>query len=90
MQIEEKDRLHRLEAGQLWKIEHGYVYIVELGKRLIQYKMLRQPNQRAVMTRMIGVEALLNYLRQSEAVLVSLPEQAWYPIAQGVRAELDP
>jgi hypothetical protein len=70
MQIEEKNRLHGLEAGQLWKIEHGYIYIVELGKRLIHYKMLREPNQKAVTTRMIGIEALLNYLRQNEAQLV--------------------
>ena len=71
MQIEEQNRLHRLEAGQLWKLEHGYVYIVELGKRLIHYKLLRNPDQRAVLTRLIGIEALLNYLRQSEAELVS-------------------
>ena len=70
MQIEAQNRLHRLEAGQLWKIEHGYVYIVELGKRLIHYKLLRNPDQKAVLTRLIGIEALLNYLRQSEAVLV--------------------
>ena len=71
MQIEEQNRLHGLEVGQLWKIEHGYVYIVELGKRLIHYKMLRHPNQKAAVTQMIGVEALLNYLSQSEAKLVS-------------------
>ena len=70
MQIEEKNCLHQLEAGQLWKLEHGYIYIVELGKRLIHYKMLRQPNQKAVATRMIGFEALLNYLTQNEAQLV--------------------
>ena len=59
-----------LEAGQLWRLEHGYVYIVELGKRLIHYKMLRNPNQRAVVTQLIGIEALLRFLNQSEAVLV--------------------
>lgn len=69
MQLGESTRLQELEAGQLWKIEHGYIYIVELGKRLIHYKMLRNPNQKAV-TRMIGIEALLNYLSQSEAELV--------------------
>ena len=69
MQIEEK-KLHGLEAGQLWKIEHGYLQIVELGKRHIHYRMLRKPNQRAAVTRLIGIEALLNYLRQSEAQLV--------------------
>jgi hypothetical protein len=69
MQLGESTRLRELEAGQLWKIEHGYIYIVELGKRLIRFKMLRNPNQRAV-TRLIGIEALLNYLSQSEAELV--------------------
>jgi hypothetical protein len=71
MQIEENNRLHGLEAGQLWKVENGYVHIVELGKRLIHYKMLRKPKQKAVVTRMIGLEALLKYLSQSEAQLVS-------------------
>jgi hypothetical protein len=70
MQAEEKSGLH-LEAGQLWKLEHGYVQIEELGKRLIHYKMLRQPDQRATLTKLIGIEALLNYLSQSEAVLVA-------------------
>ena len=67
----ESPRLHRLEEGQLWKLEHGYVYIVELGRRLIHYRLLRQPNQKAAITQIIGIEALLNYLLQSEAVLVS-------------------
>jgi hypothetical protein len=83
MQIEEQKRLHRLEAGQLWKIEHGYVYIVELGKQLIHYKLMRQPSQRAVLTRMIGIEALLNYLRQSEAELVSCSEVSHFAFLSG-------
>lgn len=70
MEVQQETHLRRLEAGQLWKLEHGYLYIVELGKRLIHYKMLRQPDQRAALTRIIGIEALLNYLRQSEAELV--------------------
>ena len=70
MQTTEKDRLHKLERGQLYKVEHGYVYIVELGKRLIHYKILRQAHTRAAVTQMIRIEALLNYLRQTEAVLV--------------------
>ena len=70
MQKDKNGTVAELEAGQLWKIEHGYVYIVELGKRLIHYKMLRHPNQRAAVTRMIGIEALLRYLDTSEATLV--------------------
>jgi len=60
----------RLEKGQLWKLENGYLYIVELGKRLIHYKLLRQPNQKAVVTRLIGVQELLTYLKHTEASLV--------------------
>lgn len=59
-----------LEKGQLWKLDHTYIQILELGKRLIQYRILKQPQQKGVLTRMIGVEALLAYLRANEAVLV--------------------
>ena len=71
MRMEEGCRPPRLEAGQLWKLEHGYIYIVELGKRLILYKMLRQPEQRAALTQMIRIEALLNFFVQNEAELVA-------------------
>ncbi|MGH7971223.1 MAG: hypothetical protein ACREIC_21090 [Limisphaerales bacterium] len=71
MQTEQNNGMRMLEAGQLWKVEQGYVYIVELGKRLIHYKMLRNPGQVAALTRLIGIEALLRYLAQSEAELVS-------------------
>jgi hypothetical protein len=71
MEMAEMQHLHGLAAGQLWKLEHGYVQVVELGKRLAYYKMLLKPNQGAAVTRMIGIEALLNYLRQSDAQLLS-------------------
>ena len=70
METADIDRLHHLREGQLWKVEHGYVYIVELGRRLIHYKMLRNPSSRAALTQMIRIEALLNYLKQSEAQLM--------------------
>lgn len=71
MQNEKSGIVAELEAGQLWRLEHGYVYIVELGKRLIHYKMLRHPDQRAAVTRIIGIEALLRYLDNSEATLMA-------------------
>jgi hypothetical protein len=71
MRTQAKDKVEKLEAGQLWRIEHGYLYIVELGKRLIHYKMLKQPHQKAVVTRMIGIQALVTYLKHNEAELVS-------------------
>ena len=71
MQIAEPKRPQGLEKGQLWKIEHGYVYIAELGKRLIHYKMLRQLNQSTVLTSLISIDALIIFLRHSEAELVT-------------------
>jgi hypothetical protein len=69
--MNQSERHAPLQSGQMWKIEHGYLYIVELGTCLIQYKMLREPEQAVAATRLIGLEALVNYLRQSEAELVS-------------------
>jgi hypothetical protein len=71
MQIEEAKRLHPLEEGQTWKLEHGYLHIVELGKRFVHYKILRQLHQHAVATKLIGVVELLIYLRHSEAKLMT-------------------
>lgn len=62
-----------LEPGQFWKVDDGYVHIVELGQDLIRYRILRQPQQHTAHTKSIGLEALLNYLQQSEAQLVRSP-----------------
>ena len=72
MQTVETSRDQPLQPGQLWKLEQGYVQVVEVGKRLVHYKTLRQPDQRAAVTRLIGVEALLNYLTHCEGRLMSL------------------
>ena len=65
------ERGHTLESGQLWKLEHGYLYIVEVGKRLVHYRVLRAPTQLAAVTRLIGIGALLRYLTQTEGELVA-------------------
>ena len=59
-----------LERGQLWKLEYGYVHIVESDNRHIHYRMLRQLHQRPGATRLIDIDALLNYLHRSQAELV--------------------
>jgi hypothetical protein len=71
MEMAQEQREHPLEKGQTWKLEHGYLHIAELGKRLVQYKILRQLNQHAVTTRLIGVVELLVYLKHNEAELVN-------------------
>jgi hypothetical protein len=80
MKLPEKKGLQPLEVGQMWKLEHGYLYIAELGKRLIHYKLLRQPNQRAVATRLIGIGELMTFLKRNEAELLSCEaEEMWEP-----------
>jgi hypothetical protein len=71
METETIERGHKLEPGQLWKLEHGYLYIVEVGKRLVHYKTLRAPTQRATVTRLIAIGALLRYLMQTDGELVA-------------------
>jgi len=72
MQTVQSGQNEALQPGQLWKLEQGYVEVVEVGKRLVHYKTLRQPDQRAAVTRMIGVEALLKYLTHCEGRLMRL------------------
>jgi hypothetical protein len=67
MDIEAKKPGHPLEKGQMWKLEHGYLHVVDVGKRFAHYKILRQPNQRAVTTRLIGIGELVAYLAHNEA-----------------------
>ena len=70
MKMKRKTAPPPLAKGQLWKINDAYIQIVELGKRLIQYKMLRQQGQRAVRTQMTGIEELETYLKANAAQLV--------------------
>lgn len=73
MKTEAEGRGQILEKGQLWKLEHGYVHIVDFREQLVQYRVLKQVDQRTAITKRIGVEALLNYLQQSEAQLIPSP-----------------
>ncbi|SPE53430.1 hypothetical protein SBV1_1710061 [Verrucomicrobia bacterium] len=59
-----------LAKGQLWKLNHAYIQIVELGKRLIHYKMMTQPGETGVRTQMSGIETMLVYLKTRHAELV--------------------
>ncbi len=51
-------------------MQHAYVQIVELGKRLIHYKMMTQPGETWVKTQMSGIETMWDYLRSRHAQLV--------------------
>lgn len=59
-----------LAKGQLWKINDAYIQIVEHGKRLIHYKMMKNVGQRGVFTHMSAIGALEDYLRTNQARLI--------------------
>jgi len=59
-----------LAKGQLWQLSHAYIRIVELGKRLIHYKMMSQPGEQGVRTQVSDRETMWGYLRKRHARLV--------------------
>ena len=64
-----KKALPALANGQVWKTETAYIQIVELGKRLIDYRMMRQLGQ-SRRTQTSSIETMENYLKTNEARLV--------------------
>ena len=55
----------------MWKLEHGYLHIVELSNRYVRYKILRQLQQHVATPSLIGVVELLTYLWHNEAKLMN-------------------
>jgi hypothetical protein len=58
-----------LAKGQLWKTAQGHIRIVELGKLLVHYKMLRDLRQMR-RTQMSRIDAMTGYLKTNRAQLV--------------------
>jgi hypothetical protein len=73
MKTNRKSAAPALAKGQLWQTDKTYVQIVEMGKRLIHYKMPRELGQRAVRTHTVGIETLVSYLKTHRARLVAAP-----------------
>ena len=76
MKTNRKSAAPPLAKGQWWKTATAYVQIVELGTRLIHYKMPREVGQRAVKTHTVGIETLESYLKTNRARLVEEPAPA--------------
>ena len=64
-----KKALPALANGQVWKTENAYIQIVELGERLIDYRMMRQLGQ-SRRTQTSSIETMENYLKTNGARLV--------------------
>jgi hypothetical protein len=59
-----------LAKGQVWKTGDAYLLIMDRGKRLISYKMMKERGKRAVMTQMSGIATVEEYLKANKAELV--------------------
>ena len=59
-----------LAKGQVWKTGNAYVQVMDRGKRLISYKMMKERGQRAVRTQMSGIADVESFLKANEAELV--------------------
>lgn len=68
--VKKKASAPQLAKGQLWRLSNAYIQIVELGKRLIHYKMMSKPDETGVRTQMSGIETMWVYLRTRHAQLV--------------------
>jgi hypothetical protein len=58
-----------LAKGQLWKTEKGHIQIVELGKMLVHYKMLRDVRQMR-RTQVTRIDTMEVYLKTNRAQVV--------------------
>lgn len=60
----------RLATGQVWKTTAADIEIVALGKQLIHYRITRQLGPKGVSAQISGIEAMENYLKTNQALLV--------------------
>lgn len=65
-----------LRAGQLWKLNDGYLSIVRLDDRSAFYKLLKAPDQKSAFTRLMSTEAFLEHLSHNCACLVAEDQHA--------------
>ena len=69
IKVSSKKALPALARGQWWKTENAYIQIVDLGKRLIDYRMMRQLGQ-SRRTQTSTIETMEKYLKANEARLM--------------------
>lgn len=50
--------LPQLERGQLWRTDLGYIQVWHIGKRLIEYKMMKELGRKAVKTHTTAIDTL--------------------------------
>jgi hypothetical protein len=68
-----------LAAGQLWRMKHAYVRIVEPGKELIRFQMLDALEENGARVQTSEIETLWGYLKSRHAQLVATHRAAFDP-----------
>jgi hypothetical protein len=69
MKTNRKKSSPALANGQLWRTEKGHIRIVELGKMLVHYKMLRELRQMR-RTQISRIDSMVAYLKTNRAQLM--------------------
>jgi hypothetical protein len=59
-----------LAKGQLWKLNHLYIQVVELGKRIIHYRMLNDLKETGARIKTSSIDVLWGYLQSRRAKLI--------------------
>jgi hypothetical protein len=60
-----------LAKGQLWKLNHFYIQVVKLGKKLIHYRMLSDLKETGARIKTSGIDVMWGYLKSRDAQLVA-------------------
>jgi len=63
--------MDRNRKGQLWKTDSGHIQIWHNGRRLIDYKILKQAGQEAVSAQAGGIDTLREHSKAQKAVLAN-------------------
>ena len=59
-----------LAKGQVWRTGDAYLQIMDRGKRLISYKVMKELGKRGVRTQMSGIRDVEAYLKANAAELI--------------------
>lgn len=70
MKNNHKESEAELAKGQVWRTGDAYLQIMDRGKRLISYKVMRERGKRGVRTQMSGIHDVEAYLKANDAELI--------------------
>jgi hypothetical protein len=59
-----------LSKGQTWRIEQGYLQVVDCGKTLVHYKIMRNVQHRVAKTQVGSKTEVADYLKANQATLI--------------------